>query len=182
MRDRIINFVLYQTGWLAMVLGAANGHPWKGSMAGLLLIAAHLSLSRDPIAEIKNVLAIGIMGTLVDSAQALAGVFVFESGYWTYWVVPFWMTVMWMQFATLFNFILSWLKGRYVLSAFLGSVGGPVAFLTGERLGGVIFPMGTIRSLLILAAVWSVVTPVCVFIAARSRPVSEAASYRLGTR
>jgi hypothetical protein len=181
MRDRIINFTLYQTGWFAMVLGAARGYPWQGSVAGLLLMATHFYLSREPLVEIKTAVTIGILGTLVDTAQAYGGVFVFKSGYWTYWVVPFWMTVMWMQFATLFHFLLSWLKGRYILSAVLGAIGGPAAFLAGERLGGVIFPMGTLRSLGVLAVVWSAVTPACVFIAARFKPGPGQGSYRLGT-
>ena len=99
-----------------MVLGGAHGFPWVGSAVGLLLVGTHLYLSRERGPEVATILLIGAMGTLVDSAQAFAGVFVFESGYWTYWVVPFWLTVMWMQFATLFHFILSWLSGRYLLS------------------------------------------------------------------
>jgi len=178
MRDRIINWGLYQAGWFAMVLGAARGYPWAGAGVGLVLVGVHVSLSRERKPEIMTILLIGAMGTLVDSAQAFAGVFVFESGYWSYWVVPCWLTVMWMQFATLFHFILSWLSERYVLSAFLGAAGGPAAFLAGEKLGGVIFPMGTVHSLFILAGVWSVVTPVCVFIAGRFRPRSVPGSYR----
>jgi len=182
MRDRIINLALYQAGWFAMVLGSANGHPWKASAAGFVLLAAHLFLAGEFRPEIKTVLVIGIMGTLVDTAQAFAGVFVFESGYWTYWIVPFWLTVMWMQFATLFHYALSWLSGRYFLSAFLGAVGGPIAFYTGERLGGVIFPMGTLRSLTILAVVWFFATPTCVFVADRFRPDTVTGSYSFSGR
>jgi len=178
MRDRIINFALYQTGWFVLVLGAARGYPWEGAGAGLFLLTAHIFLSKERKPEILTVLCIGVLGTVVDSIQAITGVFVFEAGYWSYWVIPFWLTVMWMQFATLFHFILSWLSGRYLLSAFLGAVGGPIAFLTGERLGGVIFPMGATRSLVILAAVWSVVTPACVYIAGRFRPRGGTGNYR----
>ena len=182
MRDRILNFVLYQTGWFAVVLSAAGGKPWEGSAVGLVLVGVHLYLSRERGPEIRMILSIGIMGTVVDSAQAFAGVFVFESGYWTYWIVPFWLTVMWLQFATLFHFVLAWLSGRYFLSAALGGLGGPAAFLTGEKLGGVIFPMGTRYSLLILAGVWAGVTPACVFIADRFRPGGGMGSYRLPKR
>jgi hypothetical protein len=178
MRDRFINLVLYQAGWFAMVLGAANGFPWKGSAAGFILCCLHLCLARELVPEVKTVLIIGVMGTLVDSAQALAGVFVFESGYWSYWFVPLWLTVMWMQFATLFHYALSWLSDHYFLSATLGLVGGPLAFYAGERLGGVIFPMGTARSMIILAVVWAMVTPACVFIASVFKPSTKVGSYR----
>ena len=179
MRDTLINVSLYQAGWFAMVLGAANGRPWTGSVAGLALLAVHLILARERKPEILTVVSIGILGTIADSAQAFAGVFVFESGYWTYWVVPFWLTVMWMQFATLFHFALRWLSGRYLLSAVLGALGGPAAFWTGERLGGVIFPMGTGHSLLILGAVWFVVMPLCIFMADRFQPRKGSGHYRI---
>ena len=182
MRDRILNIALYQAGWFAMVLGATSRHPWEGSAAGLALISVHLFLARERLPEIKTVVTIGILGTAIDSVQAFAGVFVFESGYWTYWLVPFWLTVMWMQFATLFNFALSWMSGRYLLSAILGALGGPAAYYTGDRLGAVIFPMGTAHSVFIMAAVWFFLTPLCVFIAAGFRPVPGSGTYRLRSK
>lgn len=178
MKDRLLNFGLYQTGWFIMVLGAARGHPWAGSAAGLALVAVHLLLARERGPELMTILMIGVLGTIVDSAQAFAGVFVFESGYWNYWFVPLWLTVMWMQFATLFHFILTWLNRRYLLAAVLGAVGGPFAYLTGERLGAVIFPMGTAHSLLFLAVVWFIATPACVFIAGKFSPSVGTGRYR----
>ncbi|MCJ7499728.1 DUF2878 domain-containing protein [bacterium] len=179
MRDTLVNASLYQAGWFAMVLGAARGWPRAGAGVGLVLLVVHLVLARERKPELLTVLAVGVLGTIVDSAQAFAGVFVFESGYWSYWVVPFWLTVMWMQFATLFHFALRWLSGRYLLSAVLGAVGGPAAFWTGERLGGVVFPMGTWHSLLILAAVWFVVMPLSILLADRFRPQKGIGQYRI---
>lgn len=178
MKTNLLNLALYQAGWFAMVLGAAGGRPWEGALAGLALLAVHIAMAEERGPEVATVLAVGVLGTVTDSAQAFAGVFVFESGYWSYWVVPFWLTVMWMQFATLFHFALRWLSRRYLLSAALGAVGGPAAFLTGERLGGVIFPMGLRHSLLILAAVWALILPLCVLVSDRFRPVSERGRYR----
>jgi hypothetical protein len=179
MRDTVINLGLYQAGWFAMVLGAARGLPWLGAAGGLFLLTIHVLLSRERRPEILTVVTVGILGTLADSIQAHAGVFVFESGYWSYWVVPFWLTVMWMQFATLLHFALGWLSGRYLLSAVLGALGGPAAFWTGERLGGVIFPMGTLYSLLILGAAWFLLMPLCVFAADRFQPHRRPGRYRI---
>jgi len=178
-KEILVNITLYQAGWFAMVLGAARGWPWAGAGVGLVLLAVHLVLVRERKPELQTIVGVGILGTLIDSAQAFAGVFVFESGYWSYWVVPFWLTVMWMQFATLFHFALRWLSGRYLLSAVLGAVGGPAAFWTGERLGGVIFPMGTRHSLLFLAAVWFAALPFTILLADRFRPQKGTGQYRI---
>jgi hypothetical protein len=179
MRHILVNVTLYQLGWFALVLGAARGWPWAGAGVGLVLLAIHLVLARERRPELLLVVAVGFLGTVVDSAQAFAGTFVFESGYWSYWVVPFWLTVMWMQFATLFHFALRWLSGRSLLSAVLGAVGGPAAYWTGERLGGVIFPMGTRHSLLILTAVWFAVLPISIFLADLLRPLKGIGQYRI---
>jgi hypothetical protein len=178
-RDRLLNYALYQAGWLILVLAAANGRPWLGAALGLALVGIHVALARHRRPEISTILWIGLLGTLVDSIQAALGVFVFEAGYWTYWLVPFWISVMWLQFATLFHYALNWMSGRYLLSAALGAGGGPAAFLTGERLGGVIFPFGRGFSLMVLAAVWAVVTPAVVWIADRNRPPDAGGRYRV---
>ena len=179
MRDRLINFALYQTGWLIIVMAAARGHPWKGSAAGLFLILAHILLAAERKPEILNIVSIGMLGTFMDTVQAFFGVFVFESGYWSFWIAPFWITVMWMQFATLFHYALGWLAGRYALAAALGLVGGPAAFLSGERLGGVIFPYGHAYSLTVLAVVWAAVLPAAVWVSDRNRPSAGEGQYRI---
>jgi hypothetical protein len=179
MKDTLVNMTLYLAGWFAMVLGSAGGRPWTGAVVGLGLLTVHIAMARERGPEIVTILAIGILGTVTDSAQAFAGIFVFESGYWSYWVIPFWITVMWMQLATLFHFTLRWLSRRYLLSAAFGAVGGPVALFIGERLGGVIFPMGTRHSLLTLSVVWAVILPLCVLVAGRFRPQKGKGQYRL---
>lgn len=166
----MLNLGLYQAGWFACVLGTAKGYPWLGAGTGLALLTVHLVLCRERGKETLTVMCIALVGTLVDTVQAYFGVFVFLSGYWTQWVVPFWITVMWLQFATLFHFALSWLSGRYFLSAVLGGIGGPMAFLTGERLGAAIFPCSFHFTFIILAIVWFFILPGCVFIADRFKP------------
>ena len=179
MRDKLLNYALYQTGWILCVLGGANHRPWLGASAALALVLVHVLLSQRRRDEALLVLQVGLLGTVVDTGQAFFGVFVFESGYWTYWVAPFWISVMWLQFATLFHFSLSWLSGRYLLTAALGAAGGPMAYLAGERLGGAIFPFGARYSLLVLAGVWAVVLPAVVWLADRRRPPGGSGRYRI---
>jgi hypothetical protein len=178
MRNRLLNYILYQAGWLVMVLAAAKGHPWPGAGVGLFLVLVHVILARERKPEIVTILLVGVLGTLVDTIQAFFGVFVFESGYWTFWVIPFWITVMWLQFATLLHYLLTWLSGRYLLAIVLGAAGGPAVYLAGELLGAVIFPFGMGYSLKVLAVVWAVVLPTVVWIAHRNRPSTGIGKYR----
>ena len=183
MKTKLLNYLLYQAGWLFMILAAAKGRPWPGAGVGLFLVLVHVILARERKPEIVTILLVGIVGTLVDTIQAFFGVFVFESGYWTFWVIPFWITVMWLQLATLLHFLLGWLSGRYLLAVALGAVGGPSVYLAGELLGAVIFPFGTGYSLKVLAVVWAAVLPAVVWIAHRNRPSTGSGEYRfLGNR
>jgi len=121
--ENILNYGLYQAGWFACVLGAAGGRPWLGMAAALLLTAVHVTLARSPGRELALVLLAGGLGAILDTLQMRLAVFAFPSGHLVGWLCPPWIVVMWMQFATLFHFALSWMGGRYALSALLGMVG-----------------------------------------------------------
>jgi hypothetical protein len=165
MPSRILNLALYQTGWFCCVLGAAGGHPWWGAAAALVLLAGHLALVKRTRSEIALVLAAALIGGAVDSLQSCLGLLRFQSGHVLGCIAPPWIVVMWMQFATLLRFSLSFLSGRYLLGAVLGALGGPLAFWTGERLGAVEFGEPAWRSLLVLAIVWATVFPLLLRIA-----------------
>lgn len=151
----LLHFVLYQAGWFACVLGAAHGRPWAGTLAGLALLASHLALIPERRRQARFLLEAGLLGAVVDSAQSCLGLLTFRSGYVAGCLAPPWIVVMWMQFATLYRFGLSFLVGRPVLAACLGAVGGPLAFWAGHRLGAVSFADPPATSLAALAAVWA---------------------------
>ena len=39
-----VNFALYQIGWFAVVLGAANDRPWSGMVVALVMLLVHLAV------------------------------------------------------------------------------------------------------------------------------------------
>jgi hypothetical protein len=166
-RERLLNLSLYQLGWFACVLGAARGHPWSGAFLGLVLVAAHVALVRRPSQEIELILLAAGIGAVADSAQAALGVVTFRSGSVVPWLCPPWIVVLWMQFATLLRFSLSWVSGRYLLASMLGIVGGPMAFFAGARLGAAELHPNLAFSLGSFAVVWGVSFPLLVRLAAR---------------
>jgi hypothetical protein len=165
---RLANLALYQAGWFACVLGGARGRPWLGAAAGLALALVHLALVERRAEEAKFVALAALAGTVIDSAQQAAGTAAFPSGHYADWLCPGWLTVLWAQFATLPCHSLAWLAGRPILSALLGAAGGPLAFLAGERLGGVTFPQGRAVGCAALAVVWGVAFPVLMRVSERS--------------
>ena len=170
-KERLLNLALYEAGWFACVLGAAWGQGGAGAAlaGGLLLI--HLALAKDGLTEAKIAAVCGALGFVLDSAQALTGRLSFTgpllllSG--SAAVAPFWVVMLWLQLGTTLRFSLGWLSRRYLLAAALGAVGGPIAFLAGERLGAATWGEPRWLTTLSLALVWGPATPILVFAADR---------------
>lgn len=173
---KMINLTLYQVGWLSCVLGAGQGFPRSGALVALALVGVHLLLATERVAELRLMVAAGLLGALVDGAQQALGVVTFkvEPG-WPLWL-PAWILVVWIQFATLFRFALHWLAGRYQLAAWCGLLGGPFAYWSGVQLGAARFGDNQLFSLLCLALVWALVVPFLAWLSLRLAP--RAGRYR----
>ena len=65
--------------------------------------------------------------------------------------------MLWMIFAITLNHSLVWLKNRISLSVIFGAIGGPLAYLAGEKLGAIIITQQL--SLVLLSIGWALITP-----------------------
>ena len=160
---RALNFLLYQIGWFACILGAAYARPWQGIALALSLVAVHLWLATNRLGQIKILAAAAGIGLLVDSVLLLAGVFTFPNGMFVAWLPPLWMSVLWIQFATTLQYCLKSLSGHYWRRSMLGLLGAPLAFLGGERSGAVAFLPPRFAHLVMLGAVWCVAIPALIY-------------------
>ena len=162
----IANFIAFQLGWFAVALGAANGLPWAGTAAVLVIIAWHLRHAVRPRAELVLVLSAAAIGALWDSALAALGLVVFPNGTLVEGTAPHWMIALWMLFATTLNVSLAWLKRNLLLAALFGAVGGPLAYFGGVKLGALAIPQ-PVPAIAALALGWAVLTPLLLIVARR---------------
>ena len=102
------------------------------------------------------------VGLVVDLILINVGALSFPIGGVAGWMPPFFMSVLWMQFASTFRYCLGWLSHRYLLSSLLGAVGAPLAFAAGERLGVVEFLQPRLIHFAFLATLWAVAIPLLV--------------------
>lgn len=165
-RDRLLNFVLYQAGWLACVAGAAHGFGEAGAIAALSLLMIHVLLSRDRAGELALAAAAALLGLAVDSLLAASGRLVFADAPVAF-LAPPWVLALWMQLGTTLRGCLAWLGGHPAKAALFGFLGGPLAFLGGERLGAATWGEPRWATALALALAWGAATPVLFAIAAR---------------
>lgn len=162
----IINIVIYQVCWLGCIIGAANDAPLVG--VGLAAIAAgyHLYSAANPMPELKLLLIAAAIGGLWDSLPVVMGWLVYPSGIILESAAPYWIVALWVSFATTFNVSLRWFKQHLLLAALFGAIGGPLAFLAGERLGGVVFTNYPV-TLTALAIGWAILMPLMLLLAQR---------------
>lgn len=174
----ITNFIIFQLGWFACVLGGANGIPWLGVVVTGLALAFHLRQAAQPRLELILALLAGGLGGLLDSLPVALGWLTYPSGLFLAGAAPSWIIAMWMLFATTLNVSLRWLKGRYVLATLLGAAAGPLAYYAGAKLGGVTLLEPT-AALSLLALIWAVAMPTLVALASRFDGMAEPARANL---
>lgn len=161
----IINIIAHQVGWFAAVLGAGNGMPWLGVAVIPLVVALHLALSLDWKPEMALALGAAMIGFSFDTVLVTAGVFSPVFFLFPAPLSPPWMVMLWINFATTLNVSLGRLRGKYVLAAILGAVGGPVAYYGGAELGAMTVIPNT-NQLIVLGIAWACAVPLLYRVAA----------------
>lgn len=170
----IVNFLAFQAGWFACVLGAANGLPWLGPLvvAGVLLL--HVVIVHNARQELQLAAAALATGLVFDSLLLTSGWVAYPSGVFIYGLAPVWILAMWVLFATTLNASMGWLKGKPVLAAVLGGVFGPLSYLAGQRLGAIAL-VDTTAALTALTIGWALAMPFLMSVAARFNGVDRGA-------
>jgi hypothetical protein len=174
-----INFLAFQIGWFACVLGAANGLPWLGVLIVSIVLALAAFMASDWKQELSLAIAAAAMGFAVDSALIAFGIFAPVPYLSPAPLSPLWMVMLWANQATTLNSCLAWLRGRFLLGASFGSVGGPLAYFGGAKLGAAALP--SLESLMILGAVWAVAFPALLAVADLTCPATRRARPLLPT-
>ncbi len=168
----LINFAAFQVGWFSSVIGAAQQMPWLGPLAFLVVLAIHLRQARRPKSELGLVIACGVIGVFFDSLLVAAGWVTYPSGLFSEMLAPYWIVTMWMLFGTTLNLSMGWMKGRPVLAALLGAIGGPSSYYAGQKLGGIQF-LEFFPAMISLAIGWAIFMPLLMRLAERLDGTAE---------
>lgn len=164
---KIANFVLFQAAWFVAVSAAAKGNVWMGALAMCAVVLVHLWRADDRVREARFLVTAGLLGMVVDTLLSNLGAFSYPSSspVWDSWIVPPWITALWVGFATLPRWSLAWLRGRTWLAALLGAIGGPLSFLAGVRLGAIAPARESLVTWIVLAIEYALLTPILIGLA-----------------
>ncbi len=166
MKLLIQNFLLFQVGWLACVLGGASEHAWIGVAAVSVIIAIHLKFAKVARPELYLIGFAIIIGGIWDGLLTYTGLLQFENGIYIDGMAPYWIIAMWALFATTLNVSMRWMKGKTMLAAAFGLIGGPLAYFAGHKLGAVEFT-NLMQTMLAIGIGWAVIMPALMYLADR---------------
>lgn len=148
----VVNIIAFQICWMACVIGGNTTALL--SLAGLLLIHIGLILPKDAQErrnEIFLIMAVFIFGFTFDNALYHAGFIHFP--YHQGMIIPVWLMILWLAFATTLKHSLSRLTERPLIATAFASIGAPWSYFLGTQLEAIeITPAG----MLAIAAGWSV--------------------------
>ncbi len=170
---QLVNFLVFQAAWFAVVLGAAHGRPLAGTAAAVAAMAWHLAVCARPAREARLLAACCALGFGIETALAQTGFVAYPGGQPVAWLPPYWLVALWGLFGIALNVTLRWLRGRPALAAALGAVAGPLSFASGVRLGGARF-VDAVPALAALALAWAFALPVLMALARRFDGVAAA--------
>ena len=166
-RSIISNFILFQLGWFACVLGGANDQVVIGTLIATAVIANHLYRAHDRSKETVFLLLALIIGLIFESLVTALGLAVYSHGQVFDSIAPIWIILMWPLFATTLNVSMRWLKRMPTLAvAAIGAVFAPFAYYAGNRLGAVVYD-DLLLSMCIIAIAWGLLFPLLVVMSSK---------------
>ncbi|MDX9787481.1 MAG: DUF2878 domain-containing protein [Desulfobacterales bacterium] len=168
---KVVDFIAFQTIWVACVWGAGKGYGWLGPATLGAWLPAYLFLSKRRKEEALLAAVCGMIGFGVDTLHTLLGIFMPARFILPDPFCPLWLLALWINMAPLINSSLSWLHGRYFLALLFGALGGPLAYWSGMRLGAISFGQQQPFGLLVLACSWAAMFPLLLWVSNRLRSV-----------
>ena len=158
--NKWINIICYQAVWLVAIIGAADGMAWAGPVAVTAFAALQINRSTDRAADAYLIVVAAVVGFVVDSAFARSDALTYAAPLPSTEFAPVWIVALWINFSLTLNHSLAYLKSNLIVASLLGAIGGPLAYsaaATGWH--AITFPSQRGATLIALAVVWAVVTP-----------------------
>ena len=154
----VVNFILFQIGWFACVIGAAKQMPWLGVATVVAIVAWHLTQAKQAKKEVQLLIIALVIGGTFDQIMLNHQLITYQAHGWSSMLVPVWILALWAEFVTVLNVSLRWMKGRWIIAVLFGAIGGPLAYMGAEKLGAVTLNHLPI-SYIALSVGWACLTP-----------------------
>ncbi|WP_252179447.1 DUF2878 domain-containing protein [Endozoicomonas sp. 4G] len=145
-----LNAVLFQLVWFI----AVQGNNRYALLALLFLLVVHFMLMKPDRQELRLIVAVPVVGIVADTLIMNAGWIEYHGTH--HFIIPIWLCVLWVAFATTLKHSLNWLFKTFWLPPLMGLLVVPFSYWAGIRLSGSqpLIPME--RLLLLEGLFWAV--------------------------
>jgi len=158
---RLINVVLFQMVWFVCLLA---GNAWALVVTVVYLFLHHRYFMHTR-KEWYLIAVFLLLGVIIDGSLFQIGLFSSSASEIRGIVFPpLWLLCLWVSVATLFAHSLAFLRSRYLLAAFMGTVGPTLSYFVGANMAGIILSEPVEVTLLIVAIIWSLVLPLGIWL------------------
>ena len=166
MRNKLINFIVFQLIWFLSICGAAAERELISVSLCLFFLAINLFISKNLRADLALIAQGVVLGIFIDTFLIHLNIISFKSQYWGL-ISPLWMWVIWAALFSTVNSSMSWLKPRWAMAAVLGAIFAPLSYWAGVRMGAGVFNDLYI-ALATIGLIWLLITPLMMRMAART--------------
>ena len=161
--NKLVNIIGFQSCWWACVLGSSFNWAYLGPFMMFLFLILHFYIHSFSLNELKIVIIVGIIGTIIDSSFQVTGIIEYKDSLSSF-LPPLWIISMWVGFAATINHSMDWLKNNILVGFAAGLVFGPLSYITGEKFSVINFNYSSVNPILILAIAWAFTIPILYFI------------------
>ena len=161
----LIDFILFQVAWFACVLATRTDFPHALPLAGLFLVLVRVVGTKRFRQALPFLSACAVIGVIGDSVLVELGFLHFEP-YLNLFGAPLWMVALWLNFGLMVHPLFSWFVKSCPRALIGFSVGGVIAYYSGEKLEVLNLPMGW-KSALAVGAEWGIAGMVLRFLQVR---------------
>lgn len=151
----VVTVLAFQAAWGACLYGAVTGVPLVGAAACFACLGLGLSMSRHRFGLAVLALGLGGYGFVAETLLVHLRLVTYASAAELPGIAPIWIVSLWMAFATLVEPTFGWLRGRPLLSVFVGGVMGPLAYAAAGRLGALSLAEPMLAGLSVIALIWA---------------------------
>ena len=160
------NFVAFQVGWFACVLGAAAHVYWIGPLAVALILLLHVRIARTRPQEWQFLAWTLPLGFVVDNAQVALGAIESRS-HVAPALAPLWLLPLWPLFGSVFGESMRWMLGRPWLAAAFGAIGAPLSYLAGAKTGALRIAEDPWLYACVVGLMWALAMPTLLWLRTR---------------
>lgn len=160
-----INFFAFYFAWWSMLISHWKGMPVVGWSAFVIVMAIHFfRVSINKKKDLIEILVIGGLGILLDTALGNTGILNFKEFYFLGVFPPLWLWGIWFLYASTISYSFILLRNKLPAQIIIGGFFAPVSYITGAKFGllSVYQPFPTYY--MIHGACWLVFFPLCFYL------------------